>query len=44
MMLTTLLRLRPQSIEAEFQPSNGIGRIALQRTPTPRPFATAEVR
>jgi glycogen debranching enzyme len=37
LLLTTLLRLRPESSDAEIEPSNGIGRIALHRPPTPLP-------
>ena len=44
LLLTTLLQLRPESGEAKFAPSNGIGRIALKRSPIPRPFATARGR
>jgi glycogen debranching enzyme len=34
LLLTALLRLRPQSGEAEFEPSCGIGHIVLHRLPT----------
>jgi glycogen debranching enzyme len=44
LLLSTLLRLRPESSEAEFAPAAGIGRIALRRTPTPVPSTTTEVR
>jgi glycogen debranching enzyme len=35
LLLTSLLRLRPSSTDASFEPSNGIGRLAMQRQATP---------
>lgn len=35
LLLTSLLRLRPGSSEASFEPSNGIGRLAMLRPSTP---------
>jgi glycogen debranching enzyme len=35
LLLTSLLRLRPASSEASFEPSNGIGRLAMRRQATP---------
>jgi glycogen debranching enzyme len=37
LLLTSLLRLRPASSEASFEPSNGIGRLAMRRQATPLP-------
>lgn len=34
LLLTSLLRLRPGSSEGSFEPSNGIGRLAMRRHPT----------
>src|ERR1700729_1696379 len=34
LLLTSLLRLRPGSSEGNFEPSNGIGRLAMRRHPT----------
>jgi glycogen debranching enzyme len=35
LLLTSLLRLRPGSSEVSFEPSNGIGRLAMRRPSTP---------
>jgi glycogen debranching enzyme len=37
LLLTTLLRLQPESTEAKFESSNGIGRLTLTRSSTPSP-------
>jgi glycogen debranching enzyme len=44
LLLSALLQLRPQSVDAEFAPAGGIGRIALRRSPTHQPSPTPQFR